>query len=161
MRQPKTELMPDRRSPRDVTTGFPIGSRHLAPTFWTLRELSEALASGAFGATDLVRLSLERIERSQPRLAAFATVDAESALNAAAEADARRAQGCPLGPLDGVPVAVKDMFDTAGKPGACGSLSWESRRANRTSVVVERLQRAGACIVGKTCMVEFASPVYT
>lgn len=148
--------MPDRQSPRDVTTGFPIGSRPPAPTFWTLGKLGEALASGAFGATDLVRLSLERIERSQPRLAAFATVDAEFALNAAAEADARRAQGRPLGPLDGVPVAVKDMFDTAGKLGACGSLSWKSRRAKRTSVVVERLQRAGACIVGKTCMVEFA-----
>jgi len=152
----KAELMSPRRSPRDVTTGLSFGSRPPAPTFWTLRDINDALASGAFRATDLVRRSLSRIERSQPKLAAFATVDAESALIAAAEADARRAKGSPLGPLDGVPVAVKDMFDTAAKPGACGSLAWESRRAKATSAVVERLQRAGACIVGKTSMVEFA-----
>ncbi|MGE0798551.1 MAG: amidase [Lautropia sp.] len=124
--------------------------------FASLDELAAGLRSGACSAVDLARHYLDRIVRSQPKLAAFATVDADGALAAAAAADARRRQRQVLGPLDGIPVAVKDMFDTAGQPGACGSAAWAARRAERTSAVVERLQRAGACIVGKTRMVEFA-----
>src|SRR3984957_1181752 len=86
------------------------------------------------------------------------TVYADAARAAAGAADARRAQGASLGPLDGVIVSIKDLFDVAGEPTRAGSkvLAEEAAPAAADAVIVQRLRAAGAVIVAKTNMTEFA-----
>ena len=87
----------------------------------------------------------------------FTKLYAEAARAAADAADARHRLGTPLGPLDGVIVSVKDLFDIAGEPTLAGSLLRKAEpAATRNAPVVERLRRAGAVILGKTNMTEFA-----
>jgi amidase len=116
--------------------------------------------SGALTARAAVEESLSRIEALNPRLNAFTVVLAEQALAEADARDAARAAGDPLGPLHGVPVAVKEELDVAGCVTTYGG------RANSTPVaedgeVVRRLRAAGAVIVGKTAMPEFGSFPFT
>ena len=87
----------------------------------TAAELSAALATGEVSATEVTRAHLDRIAAVDDRVHAFLHVAAQSALAQAARIDARRAAGEPLGPLAGVPVAVKDVFTTVGMPTTCGS----------------------------------------
>jgi aspartyl-tRNA(Asn)/glutamyl-tRNA(Gln) amidotransferase subunit A len=106
-------------------------------------------------AVELARAALTRIERAQPKLNAFITVTAERALEQAAEADARRARG-EAGPLTGVPIAHKDIFCTRGTRTSCGSRMLDTFTAPYDAAVVERLSAAGAVMLGKTNMDEFA-----
>ncbi len=94
--------------------------------------------------------------RGRPRVHAFLHVDAEGALAAAADVDARRAAGEPLGPLAGVPLALKDVLTTRGMPTTCGSRILEGWRPPYDATVVARLRAAGLVILGKTNMDEFA-----
>jgi len=108
----------------------------------------------------------DRLEQALTRIAdpngegarACLTVYAEAARAAAAAADARAARGAPLGPLDGVLVSIKDLFDVAGEPTRAGSkiLAEEAAPAPADAVVVQRLRAAGAVIIAKTNMTEFA-----
>jgi aspartyl-tRNA(Asn)/glutamyl-tRNA(Gln) amidotransferase subunit A len=125
-------------------------------SFATLAELSLDLEKGSLTSTALVEHFLHRIDRMNEKLAAFVLVDHAGALRAAAAADSRRAHGARLGPLDGLPVAVKDMFDVEGQLTTCGSAHWRGRRSEGTATIVDRLRAAGMCILGKTQMVEFA-----
>src|SRR5689334_22317660 len=84
------------------------------PLAWTLTEAAAALARGTVSSVELTTLSLARIERLDRRLNAFITIDRESAISQARECDRRRAAGKASGPLDGVPLALKDNIDTAG-----------------------------------------------
>jgi amidase len=106
------------------------------------------LANGEASSKELVALSLERIEATQPSLNAFRCVRAEAALAEAEDADRRRAAGLRL-PLLGVPVAIKDDVNLAGEttPFGCGG---EFARAEQDCEAVRRLRSAGAVIVGKT-----------
>src|ERR1700686_302084 len=112
----------------------------------------------------------DRLEQALVRIAdpngegarACLTVYAEAARAAADAADARAARGISLGPLDGVIVSIKDLFDVAGEPTRAGSkiLAEEAAPAAADAVVVQRLRAAGAVIVAKNNMTEFAfSPV--
>src|SRR5215467_6426498 len=87
---------------------------------------------------------------------AFAHLDRDHALGEARALDERRAQGRPLGPLHGVPVAIKDIIDTADFPTELGSPLAAGRRPWRDATVVARLRAAGAVIIGKSVTTEFA-----
>ncbi|GIX31095.1 MAG: glutamyl-tRNA(Gln) amidotransferase subunit A [Porticoccaceae bacterium] len=121
----------------------------------TVAELSRALARGECSSVELTRALLARIERLDAQLNAFITVAAEQALEQAAQADARRAAG-ECSPLLGVPIAHKDIFCTRGIRTTCGSRMLDGFVPPYDATVVERLAAAGAVLVGKTNMDEFA-----
>ncbi len=118
-------------------------------------ELSAELSRGAFSSVELVRACLERIRQRNPELNAFISICEESALAEAAAADAARAAG-DAKPLLGVPVAHKDIFCTRGLATTCGSRMLRDFAPPYDAGVVERLRGAGAVLIGKTNMDEFA-----
>jgi len=124
--------------------------------FSTLAELSAALARRELSAVELTEFYLARIARANAKLNAFVTVDESLARSLARAADARRAGGIALGPLDGVPIALKDLLEIEGRLSSVGSAARRDRRSTTTATVVERLLAAGMVILGKTQMVEFA-----
>jgi aspartyl-tRNA(Asn)/glutamyl-tRNA(Gln) amidotransferase subunit A len=121
----------------------------------TVAALAKGLARGDFSSVELTRAYLERIAAAQPELNAFVTLTAESALAAAAEADARRAAG-EAGALTGVPLAHKDIFCTAGVLTTCGSKMLANFISPYDATVVAGLRAAGMVMLGKLNMDEFA-----
>lgn len=124
--------------------------------FASLEQTSRALESGELTSQALVRMRLDRIERFDPALHAYMDVYADAAMSAAQAADQLRTAGVVLGPLHGITIAIKDLFDIAGRPVTCGSKSLPPRMPDHTSTVVRKLQAAGAIVLGKTQTVEFA-----
>ncbi|MGC5329635.1 Asp-tRNA(Asn)/Glu-tRNA(Gln) amidotransferase subunit GatA [Micromonospora sp. DT62] len=122
----------------------------------TATEIAGLVASGDASAVEVTRAHLDRIAAVDDRVNAFLHVDSEGALAAAAEVDARRAAGEELGPLAGVPVAVKDVLTTKGVPTTVGSKILEGWRPPYDSTIVQRLRAAGTVMLGKTNMDEFA-----
>ena len=121
---------------------------------WQLRE---AFERRELSATEVTAASLARIEALDPALRAFITVAGERAMDDARRADARAASGARLGPLHGIPVAVKDEVWTEGIASTGGSLLYRDFVPDRDGEVARRLRDAGAVIVGKTNMPEFAA----
>ena len=119
-------------------------------------ELASAVAGGEVSAVEVTRAYLERIERFNPALNAYLHVDAQGALAAAAAVDRARAQGDAPGPLAGVPLALKDNLCTRGLPTTCGSRILQNYVPPYDADVVERLRAAGAVLLGKLNMDEFA-----
>ncbi len=105
---------------------------------------------------EATRAALQRIAATNDDWHVFITVDAEGALRAAAESDARRAEGAALWPLDGMPIAIKDNIDVAGLPTTVGSDAHRGAVAARDAAVIARLRAAGAVILGKLNMHEGA-----
>jgi aspartyl-tRNA(Asn)/glutamyl-tRNA(Gln) amidotransferase subunit A len=122
----------------------------------TLTEAAGLIERRELSAAELTASVLERIEAVQPRLHAYVTVMAGEAAAAAAEADRAIAAGRRRGPLHGIPVAVKDIYDVAGAPAESGSRVRAGYVPAQDSEVVRRLREAGAVIVGKTVTHEFA-----
>ncbi|WBB82036.1 Asp-tRNA(Asn)/Glu-tRNA(Gln) amidotransferase subunit GatA [Micromonospora sp. WMMD882] len=122
----------------------------------TAVELAALVAGGETSAVEVTRAHLDRIAAVDDRVHAFLHVDTEGALAAARDVDARRAAGEELGPLAGVPVAVKDVLTTKGVPTTVGSKILEGWRPPYDSTIVERLRAAGTVMLGKTNMDEFA-----
>ena len=121
----------------------------------TLTEARDKLRSGAISALELARAHLDRIRAIDPQVRAFLLVTEEQALEAAAEADRRLAQGDDA-PLLGVPLAIKDVLMTRGVPTTAGSRTLEGYVPPYTATALERLFAAGALMLGKTNTDEFA-----
>jgi aspartyl-tRNA(Asn)/glutamyl-tRNA(Gln) amidotransferase subunit A len=122
----------------------------------TAAELADALASGETTSVALTQTHLDRIAEVDDEVHAFLHVDADGALRAAAASDQRRAAGETWSPLDGIPIAVKDVMATRGLPTTCGSRILEGWVPPYDATVVARLRGAGLPILGKTNMDEFA-----
>lgn len=121
-----------------------------------ITELGERLRRRELRAETLVADYLARIAALDTWLHAYVAVYAEEALDAARAADLQLDQGIWLGPLHGVPIALKDLIDIAGRPTTIGSPIHADTIATRTAELVQQLQQAGAIILGKTHMVQFA-----
>lgn len=115
-----------------------------------------AIACGDTTSVALLESCLDRIESRDALVCAWVYVDAELALAHARDADAALRAGNRVGPLHGVPVAVKDIFDTADMPTECGSELYRGRQPRQDAQAVSLLRRAGAVIIGKTVTAELA-----
>jgi aspartyl-tRNA(Asn)/glutamyl-tRNA(Gln) amidotransferase subunit A len=122
----------------------------------TVHEVARGLRDGTIDPVALVERTIVAIGASQPTLNAFARVDSDGALRAAAAARDELARGTDRGALHGLPVAVKDIVDTAGVATTMGSRHFAANVPDRDAEVVTRLRAAGAVVVGKTTTHEFA-----
>jgi len=128
----------------------------------TLAGAAAAVAGRELSPVELVDSVLERIEALDPKLNAYVTVLADEARAAAKEAERALSGGAPVGPLHGVPVSLKDLFDVAGvRTTASSRLRADAPPAAADSTVAAGLRRAGAIIVGKTHTHEFAYGMFT
>ena len=119
-------------------------------------DVVEAIRQGEISAEAMVVDCLDRIERREPEVRAWVHLDPEHAVAQAKAADAKQRAGDQLGPLHGIPVAIKDLFDTDDYPTEWGSSLLKGRRPDADSAAVARLREAGAIILGKTVTTEFA-----
>ncbi|HUQ90476.1 MAG TPA: amidase [Bryobacteraceae bacterium] len=122
----------------------------------SILEASEQLKLGTTTSVDLTRDCLDRIGALQSRFNAFITILSDGALSQAATLDAERAQGHLRSPLHGIPIALKDVFETKGIRTTCGSRLFRENIPNRDAAVAERLEAAGCILLGKTGMHELA-----
>jgi 1-carboxybiuret hydrolase len=123
----------------------------------TAATIAQAVARGEVTAAAITESAIERISERDPTLNAFTTVTAERARAKAAAIDAARAAGKPLGPLAGVPFAVKNLFDVEGLPTLAGSkINRDRAPATRDAPLIERLEAAGAILLGALNMGEYA-----
>ncbi len=122
----------------------------------SLADTCRRIKSGEFTSVQVTEALLARIEALEGELRAFAMVTADEALKAAEAQDRKRRGGAPLGLLHGVPVAVKDLLETAGLATASGTRVMADFVPERDATVVRRLRDAGAVIVGKTQLTEGA-----
>ena len=118
--------------------------------------LSQALQAGDLSSAEVTRAYLDRIAARDGELGAYLHVEGEAAIEAAEAVDAARAAGSDLGPLAGVPLALKDVFVTEGVPTTSGSKILEGWRPPYDATVAARLKAAGTVLLGKTNMDEFA-----
>jgi aspartyl-tRNA(Asn)/glutamyl-tRNA(Gln) amidotransferase subunit A len=113
----------------------------------TLADASELVRRKKVSPVELTRTCLDRVERLNPRLNAFITVTAEQALRDARAAESEIARGRWRGPLHGIPVALKDLFDTAGVRTTAASAIFADRIPTQDAEVVRRLAAAGAIML--------------
>jgi aspartyl-tRNA(Asn)/glutamyl-tRNA(Gln) amidotransferase subunit A len=135
--------------PDSVEAGEPV-------TRLSLAEAASLVRSGKLSPTELTRACLARIEALDSKLNAFITVTADPALAAARQAEAEIARGDWKGPLHGIPIALKDLVDTKGVRTTAASRVFAERVPAQDAEIVRRLKSAGAVIVGKLNMHEFA-----
>jgi len=117
---------------------------------------AQEIAKGTLSAEDYVRACLDRIAEVEPEVRAFAHLNPDHAIAQAKVLDDHRKQGGALGPLHGIPVAIKDIVDTADYPTEFGSPVFAGRQPQYDATIVAKLRAAGAVIVGKTVTTEFA-----
>jgi aspartyl-tRNA(Asn)/glutamyl-tRNA(Gln) amidotransferase subunit A len=135
----------------------------MASELWQLNaaELVEGYRGGAFTPVDALEACLARVAHCQPLLNAFVYLGHDSAMADARESSKRWAANAPLGPLDGVPVSVKDNLHVAAWPTSWGSREWLHFTAQQDERPVARLRASGAVMFGKTNLPEFAMQGYT
>ena len=123
----------------------------------TAVELRDRMAGGDLRAVDVARAFLKRIEEREPEIGAFVYIEPEQVLAQAEARDEQQRQGQPLEPLHGLPVAVKDIIDTADMPTENGTPLDAGRRPEHDATIVARLKAAGAIILGKTVTTELGA----
>lgn len=124
--------------------------------FASLVDVSAGIRSGALSSAAVTETMLSRIESVDARLHAFLAITADEARAQAAKADAEIAAGRHRGPLHGVPIAIKDLFYTAGVPATFGSMAYKEFKSDYTATIIERLIAAGAVILGRLALHEGA-----
>ena len=135
-----------------------MGNKHMPTDLWSLDapEAMAGIAAGTFSSEMLTRSCLARIEALEPTVQAWAHLDPELALEQARRADVERGSGRSTGPLHGLPVGVKDIFDTREWPTENGTRLHAGRQPSQDAQLVSRLREAGAVIMGKTVTTELA-----
>lgn len=121
-----------------------------------IAQAAEEIREGRISSAELVADCLKRNEEVDAKVQAWAHLDSAHVLRQAEAADEHRRHGRPLGPLHGVPVGIKDIFDTLDYPTEFGSPIWAGRTPRRDAAAVAMLRAAGAVIMGKTVTTEFA-----
>jgi len=129
--------------------------------FTPATELAALIRGRQLSPVELMRATLARIEHSQPVLNAFITIAGDAAMDQAHAAEDALRRGDVVGPLHGIPVAVKDLVPTAGIRTTWGSLIFKDHVPDTDAIVVARLKQAGAIIVGKTTTPEFGQQCLT
>ena len=124
--------------------------------YLTIREAADLIRSGSLSPVELTQAFLDRIEKTDGRLNSYITVLADEALQEARAAEAEIRQGAYRGPLHGIPMAHKDLYDTAGVRTTAGSRVYADRVPTEDSTVIARFREAGAILLGKLSMYEFA-----
>jgi len=119
-------------------------------------DATRLIRNGVISSEQLVEACLERVREADARVQAWTFLDPDYALAQARAADEHRLSGQPTGALHGVPVGIKDIFDTADMPTENGSVLYTGRTPSRDATVVSMLRAAGAVILGKTVTTEFA-----
>ena len=122
----------------------------------TVRECVRLVHKGEATSEQVVTACLDAIDATEPDIGAWVSIDREQALSQARMLDESRRRGRPLGALHGIPVGIKDNFDTADFPTERGSGIYAGRQPDADCCVVEKLREAGAVILGKTVCTEFA-----
>ncbi len=129
-------------------------------TFLTIRQAGALFRCGRLSPVDLTVAVLDRIDKTEASLHAYVEILADWAMASAREAEAALYRGEDRGPLHGIPVAVKDIFDVEGVPTRCGSRArFDAPQAAEDAPSVARLREAGAIVIGKTVTQEFAAGV--
>ncbi len=141
-----------------VTTSYSASDSLL---WWTARDLAPAIRRRELSAREVVAWHLDRIAAVNPRINAVVSLCPEAALAEADAADRRAGAGAPLGPLHGLPIAIKDLEDTAGIRTTYGSRMFADHVPAVDSLLVQRLRAAGAIVVGKTNTPEFGVGSHT
>lgn len=126
------------------------------PVQLTASDAAQALAKGELSASELVDACVQHITALEERIGAWTHFDADYARKQAANADALRKAGKPLGPLHGIPVGIKDIFDTHDFPTEDGTPLHQGRTPSHDATCVALLRQAGAIIMGKTVTTELA-----
>ena len=122
----------------------------------SLTEMAADIREGRITSAELVHDCLERVAEVDSKVQAWAFLDRAHAMRQAEVADLCRKQGKALGPLHGLPIGIKDIFDTGDMPTELGSPLWAGRAPRRDAAVVAHLRAAGAVIMGKTVTTEYA-----
>lgn len=125
--------------------------------FKTARQQAKLIADGEILSEELVNAHLDQIERLNPAVNAMVTMVAESALEQACEADMARIDGEEMGPLYGLPIAIKDLQNTKGILTTQGSLIYKDFVPESDALIVERVKKAGAIVIGKSNTPEFGA----
>jgi aspartyl-tRNA(Asn)/glutamyl-tRNA(Gln) amidotransferase subunit A len=149
-------VIPQIASGADVAGGTTQAITYTGPTTLSLCDASQLIRQKKISPVELTQACLARIEALNPTLNAFITITAESALAAARSAEAQIARGGWKGPLHGIPIAVKDLLDTAGVRTTAASALFKDRVPAEDAEVVRRLRAAGAVLLGKLNMHELA-----
>ena len=123
----------------------------------TYVSLARDLRAGKLTPRAYLEECLDRIAKNEPRIGAFVTLNPEGARQATDASSARWRDGKPLSAIDGMPIAVKDVIETADMPTGQGSPMWEGTMTRRDSAAVRALREAGGIILGKTTTTEFAA----
>src|SRR3954468_19996310 len=127
-----------------------------SPAFLPVHTLAAEIAARRLSPVDLVDAYLARIERLEPSLQAFVSVNAANARLAAEAADKAIRAGHAVGPLHGIPIAIKDLVEIEGEVAMGGTAAWRNRIAPHTATLMRKLMAAGMINLGKTHTVEFA-----
>jgi Asp-tRNA(Asn)/Glu-tRNA(Gln) amidotransferase A subunit family amidase len=119
-------------------------------------EASRSLRNGEISAEDLARDCLDRINDVDDTVQAWTSLNADYVMDQARQTDEHRRSGAPIGPLHGLPIGIKDIFDTKDYPTQYGTPLHAGRKTSSDATVVAKLRQAGAIIMGKTVTTEFA-----